>query len=47
MIEQTVKKVRQRVSDKDRLRIDANLNAFEKEIEEKLKSQTLKNTDNE
>lgn len=50
MINQVVKKVRTKVSDKDRKRIDANLDAFEQEIEAKLKSRISneeKNRNNE
>ena len=47
LIDQVVKKVRQKVSDKDRRRIEANLDQFEQEIEKKLKNRIKESEDNE
>ncbi|MBR2114899.1 MAG: hypothetical protein IJ929_09580 [Prevotella sp.] len=47
MVNQVVKNVRQKVSDKDRKRIEANLDAFEQEIEAKLKTRISNDKNNE
>lgn len=46
MVDKVVKNVRTKISDKDRKRIEANLDAFEQEIEAKLKSRVSNDENN-
>lgn len=46
MVDQITNNVRQKVSDKDRQKIEANLDAFEQEIEAKLKSRVSNDENN-